>query len=346
MGNYDAKRIENQERLHSTLQDRSSTGRTRRWSHYKKSSLAVSKAFSRLEEDSLSVRIGECGGWLRFKACPSGCERRLAAASFCKARLCVLCQWRKSLVLYHQVHQIACKHIQHFKSDVPLLLTLTVPNVPSRDLKERIDLMQKSWHRLMNRAPVKRVCRAWFRSLEVTYNEARDDYHPHFHVLIFVPRNYFDKKYALYIERDRWLSMWQESTGLSEITQVDIRKVKKRQKRSSLASISAEVAKYATKPGDYIKARSDGLYEAKPRVVETLHRALKGRKLVALGGKFKDYQKALKQQDLEQADLVHIDESEKVCRCRICSSELLLELYRWHLNTRAYVQSQRPTIES
>ncbi len=70
----------------------------------------------------------------------------------------------------------------------------------------------------MNRNPVKRVCRSWFRALEITYNAERDDYHSHFHVLIMVSKAYFDYSRDLYIDRDVWLLMWQEVTGLPEIT--------------------------------------------------------------------------------------------------------------------------------
>ena len=45
--------------------------------------------------------------------------------------------------------------------------------------------MQKSWNRLLNRNPVKRIARSWFRGLEVTYDAERGDYHPHYHVLMY-----------------------------------------------------------------------------------------------------------------------------------------------------------------
>ena len=174
------------------LEDKSSTGKTRKWSTYKKQSLAVSDAYRKFEgAATFSKRMDECGGWLRFLACAKGHGLLLIAAIFCQCRLCPLCQWRRSLIIFHQVKQLACEHIKHYKSDVMLLLTLTVPNVKASNLKARITLMQKAWNRLMNRNPVKRVCRSWFRSLEITYNEYRDDYHPHFHVLLMVPKKLF-----------------------------------------------------------------------------------------------------------------------------------------------------------
>jgi len=327
----------------TVLNDKSSTGKPRKWSTYKKQALAVSDAYRKFEgAATFSKRMDECGGWLRFLACTKGHGLLLIAAIFCQCRLCPLCQWRRSLIIFHQVKQLACEHIKHYKSDVMLLLTLTVPNVKANDLKERITLMQRGWHKLMNRNPVKRVCRSWFRSLEITYNESRDDYHPHFHVLLMVPASYFKRDRNLYIERDEWLRMWQEVTGLPEITQVDIRKVKKLKKGDAITTVAAEIAKYATKPSDYVKATKDGLCEADAKVIEALHVAIRRRRLVAFGGEFKRYKQALKLAEVEDADMVKIDEQEKTCHCRVCESELLPQMYRWQIGLRQYVKTDLP----
>ncbi len=331
---------ESQQNVQKFLTDKSSTGKQRKWSQYKKRSLSVANAYRTFEgAASFSKRMAECGAWLRFLACPFGHGMLLVAAMFCQCRLCPLCQWRRSLIMFHQVKELAHEHIQHFKSDIPLLLTLTVPNVPASELSERIGLMQKSWHRLMNRNPVKRICRSWFRALEITYNAERDDYHPHFHVLVMVSKAYFDYSRDLYIDRDGWLRMWQEVTGLPEITQVDIRRVKKLRKGAAVESVAAEVAKYATKPGDYVRELPNGLCEANASVVEALHLALRRRRLVAFGGNFKEYRKQLKMQDVDEADMVHIREKEDTCQCRICQSDLIPEMYHWQIGLRKYIKN-------
>ena len=249
------------------LKDKGSTGKQRKWTQYKKQSLAVSTAYQTFEgAGTFSKRMEECGAWLRFLVCQSGHGMLLVAAIFCQCRLCPLCQWRRSLIMFHQVKELAHEHIKHYKSDIPLLLTLTVPNVSTNDLSERLGLMQESWNRLMKRRPVKRVCRSWFRALEITYNTSREDYHPHFHVLIMVSASYFQRDRDLYIDRDEWLRMWQEVTGIPEITQVDIRRVKKLRKGTAIESVAAEVAKYATKPGDYVRELPNGLCEANAKV--------------------------------------------------------------------------------
>jgi plasmid rolling circle replication initiator protein Rep len=331
----------NQDVDRKVLTDKSSTGKRRKWNQYKKRSLAVSNAYRTFEgAGTFSKRMEECGAWLRFLVCQAGHGMLLVAAIFCQCRLCPICQWRRSLIMFHQVRELAHEHIKHYKSDIPLLLTLTVPNVSANELSERLELMQKSWNRLMKRRPVKRVCRSWFRALEITYNANREDYHPHFHVLIMVPKNYFDKNYDLYIGRDEWLRMWQEVTGIPEITQVDIRRVKKLRKGTAIESVAAEVAKYATKPGDYVRELPNGLCEANAKVVEALHVVLRRRRLVAFGGKFKEYRKQLKMQDIDESDMVHISEKEEVCHCRICQSELVPEMYKWRLGLMEYTKCE------
>jgi len=196
--------------------------------------------------------------------------------------------------------------------------------------------MQHSLKKMMKRRGVKRAVRSWFRGLEITYNAERDDYHPHYHLLLLVPKAYFDHKRGLYIDQSTWLSMWQEATGMKEITQVDIRGAKKR-RNGAIESVSAEVAKYATKPSTYVNREPSGDFTANSEVVKTLHIALKGRRLVAFGGLFGQLRKELKLKDIEQANLVNITEDEKPCTCPVCESTLREELYRWNIGFKQYV---------
>lgn len=330
--------FKNQDRTGEILSDFSKSGLNRDWKRYKDQSLAVSAAYFPLQElMKYGEKLFSCGSYLHFKACPHGHIKKLVEAYFCRARGCPMCQWRKSLVMFHQVLELIHAHKAKYKSDIPLLLTLTVPNVSSAELKLMLDKMQKSWKKLSERKKFSQAIRSWFRSLEVTYNDKTNTFHPHFHILLLVPLHYFTRERGLYIHRDEWLSMWQEVTGLPEITQVDIRRVRKKSSRKPLEAIAAEVAKYATKPSSYIKESPEGLFEASGSVVETLHYALKGRRLVAFGGLFIDLRKALKQVDVEEADLVQITDEEKPCLCSICQSGLIDELYRWYSGIRQYV---------
>src|SRR5690625_5335160 len=97
----------------------------------------------------------------------------------------------------------------------------------------------------MQRKEVKQIVKGYARKLEITYNEERDDYHPHFHVLIAVDKNYFNNSWS-YIKRDRWLELWQQVTKKPSITQVDVRKV-----RNSKDNKVFENAKYSANESDY-----------------------------------------------------------------------------------------------
>lgn len=320
------------------LNDVSASGRNRPWVKHKLQSLGVADAYGFFEQlKKYAQRVSDCGSWLRFSSCQNGHYKRLLSASFCKCRLCVMCQWRKSLVIYHQVFKLIHEHRKSYSSDIPLLLTLTIPNPKSDELRKSLDDMQVAFKKLVDRRSFERAIRSWFKALEVTYNEEKNTYHPHFHVLLLVPKAYFDHGRGLYISQEQWLEMWRESTGIKEITQVDIRKVKKRSKHESVESISAEVSKYATKPSSYLKQTADGNFNAPPKVIKTLHYALRNRRLVGYGGLFAKLRKKLKLEDIEKASLINISEDEQVCTCPVCQSTLREELYSWNLGARGYI---------
>lgn len=137
-------------------------------------------------------------------------------------------------------------------------------------------------------------------------------YHPHFHVLIAVDKSYFTNN-RVYLSRDRWLELWQESTGDYSITQVDIRKFKKHQKGSEIN----EIAKYSAKDGDYL---------ASSEVFEVFYGALKGRRLLVFSGMFKDANDRFKKGELDK--YMKEDTTEYV----------YLILYQW--GEKTYIQKE------
>jgi plasmid rolling circle replication initiator protein Rep len=323
----------------SFLKDLKQSGKERPWRKNKLLSVAISDAYFLIDElKKYGTVVGSCGNYLKFGACTNVEHgKKLIEAYFCKARLCVTCQGRRSLLVRKEVLDLVHWHREKYSTDIPLLLTLTVVNVPGDELGRTIDHMNKALRRLMRRKVIKRSIRSWFRSLEITYNQERQDFHPHFHILLMVPRNYFDTRYDFYIPQQEWLRLWKASMRDDRITQIDIRTIKAR-KEGTLESLAAEVAKYATKPSDYIKEDSNGDLEASPLVVENLHYGIKGRRLIGYGGLFEKIRKEKKLTDLENADLVHIDEDGvvKQCSCKICGSTLLEELYHWEIGLRQY----------
>src|SRR5699024_4357140 len=116
-------------------------------------------------------------------------------------------------------------------------------------------------------------------------NEERDDYHPHFHVLIAVNKSYFNQA-TQYISRDRWLELWQQVTKNPLITQVDVRKV-----RSLKENRIFEIAKYSSKDSDYLQNL---------KVYELLYKSLESKLIIFLSGLNKEAMTKLKYGELEE----------------------------------------------
>ena len=70
------------------------------------------------------------------------------------------------------------------------------------------------------------------------------------------------------------MELWQEATGDSSITQVDVRK-----SRANNLKEVYELAKYSAKDSDYLISRP---------VFETFYKALKGKRFIVYGGLFSE----------------------------------------------------------
>lgn len=220
--------------------------------------------------------INECGDLLMFLSDFEMENKKLHKGSFCKNRFCPMCSWRMACKDSLKI-SILMEHLKKEGNKEFIFLTLTAPNVKGDKLEEEIRKYNKSFDKLMKRNEVKNIVKGYIRKLEVTYNsdmssKSYDTYHPHFHVVIAVDRSYFTSRN--YINRDRWLELWQETTGDSSITQVDVRK----SKANNLKEVY-ELAKYSAKDSDYLISRP---------VFETFYKALKGKRFIVYGGLFSE----------------------------------------------------------
>ncbi|MDA1937193.1 protein rep [Bacillus thuringiensis] len=216
----------------------------------------------------------DCGTFNQFISTSDKEKSKLIASNSCKNRFCPICAWRKAckdaMKIATMMEAIKLEEKKEF-----LFLTLTTPNIKGDAVRSEIDRFNKAFNKLFKRRNVARSIKGYIRKLEMTYNKERDDYNPHFHVLLCVDKNYFKRK-ELYIKQKEWLSMWREATDLPEITQVHIQKVELIREGNAVG----EIAKYSAK--DYEMATSQ-------EVFDVFYSALKSRQLVVYGGMFKDY---------------------------------------------------------
>ncbi|HDK3863256.1 TPA: protein rep [Staphylococcus aureus] len=227
--------------------------------------------------------VRECNTFLSFVADKTLEKKKLYKANPCKNRFCPMCAWRKArkdaLGLSLMMQYVKQEEQKEF-----IFLTLTTPNVTSEHLEDEIKHYNESFRRLSNRKHFKSIAKGYVRKLEITYNQKRDDYNPHFHVLIAVNKSYF-KDTKAYISQKEWLNLWRDVTGNSKITQVHVQKVKQNNNKELY-----EMAKYSGKDSDYL---------VNQKVFDAFYTALKGKQVLVYSGLFKDARKKLKNGELD-----------------------------------------------
>lgn len=235
--------------------------------------------------DTTLLNIKECNTFMLFVADKTLEHKKLHKANSCKNRFCPMCAWRKARKNALKI-SVLMQYLREEENKEFIFLTLTAPNVKAEELDDEIKHYNKSFQRLMQRKEVKNTVRGYVRKLEVTYNKERNDYHPHFHVILVVDKQYFNNKNQ-YIKRDRWLELWQQSTKNDLITQVDIRKVKQTDNKKEVS----EIAKYSAKDTDYLEDE---------KVFDTFYKSLSGKRLIVYSGLFKDASKKYENKELEK----------------------------------------------
>lgn len=296
----------------------------------KKFSERLVLSYIRLSEDNpeyfrKAQNVDSCGTSLEF-AKYSDDSFKLHRANFCRDRLCPMCAWRRSYKIFGQVSQI----MNLIENDYAFIfLTLTVRSCDGEDLSKLIDRMNKAWLRFIKYSRIKHICKGFFKGLEITYNAVSDCYHPHFHVIIAVPKAYFTHKD--YIKHDEWLELWRKAMRDPKILILDVRRVRDKKSTASgaefsksLGSAVAEVAKYAVKSSDYLFVNE----RLTDFCVYTFSESLKNRRLCAMGGCFLEAHKKLQLDDSEDGDLIHLDGEIR--------SDVALQIFKYGWSCGAY----------
>lgn len=261
--------------------------------------------------------ILECGSYLDLYFDDTLEKKKLNKANFCKNRFCPMCAWRQSKKDALKISVM----MEHMKKELNLdfiFLTLTAPNVKAENLNEEIKKYNKSFKKLSERKEFKKISRGYVRKLEITYNEERNDYHPHFHVIVVVNKSYF--KSRDYLSKKKFLKLWQECMNDDSISQVDVRRIDMNDKKSVL-----EIAKYGAKDSEYMHSQD---------VFDTFYKALKGKQIITYSGLFKELLKAYKDGLLDEYK--ELDLTEYVYK--IC--------YSWNYKYKNYIQMEMEKLSS
>lgn len=271
----------------------------------KEKALFLSDIYKKIGLNDKALKIRNCGDFLEFSQSRNS-EFKLTNANFCKARLCPMCAWRRSLKIYGQVSKIlnSLKDNGDYRY---LFLTLTLKNCIPEDLKDTLDLLMSAWNSFSRKKAFKQVVKGFYRALEITFNSDSGECHPHFHCILLVDKSYFNQS-RVYLSKRDWEDMWKLSLKVSYRPIVDVRAFKTTSDKTIEKSV-AEGAKYTIKDNDYLF--EDNELESIRRV-KILEESLLSRRLISMGGKFKELHKKLNLDDPENGDL--IDENQVIIK--------------------------------
>ena len=326
--NYTTKKKNYKETNIEVLKDINKNGKDNNWKERKESNLKLADSYKRLGFKKY-YRVVDCSTFLEFGVTKSS-NLKLLKANFCKVRLCPMCAWRRSLKIFGQVSKVM-DYVERNYNYRYIFLTLTVKNCYGEDLKDTLDLMTKSFNKLSERKAFKQAVKGYFRSLEITYNKKDNTYHPHFHLILAVNKNYFTDD-RTYLSQEKWTNLWKESLKVDYTPVVDVRRVKSKNK--DFGKVVAETAKYTVKADDYLIKDEDGKIdeELTDNVVKTLDKALHRKRLVSFGFIFKEIHKMLKLDDAEDGSLENTDNEDKL---RDDLTDIILR-YQWNIGIKNY----------
>ncbi|MDP4567433.1 protein rep [Bacillus safensis] len=330
---------------YSILQDKTATGKKRDWKGKKMRSSLMSSHYEGLEKrigapyyGKKAEKISNCAECLTFKREKETGRLKLYQAYFCKVRLCPMCAWRRSLkIAYH--NKLIVEEANRQYKPAWIFLTLTVKNVEGDQLRQTITDMMQGYRKLFQYKKVKTGTLGFFRALEITKNHKENTYHPHFHVLIPVKRNYFGKSY---IKQAEWTSFWKKAMKLDYTPIVHVQRVKgkkgidaeaiEKEVREAIEEQKAilEISKYPVKDTDVI--RGNEVTEENLDTVYYLDDALSARRLIGYGGILKEIHKELNLTDAEDGDLVRIEEDDDEV-----ANETFEVMARWHVGIKNYI---------
>lgn len=327
----------------TTLRDTRANGEEIDWQGKKSRSMLMARHHAAVDNLAKKAkRMFDCGNYLVFKMKDG--TLKLYQAYFCKVRLCPMCNWRRSLKIAFQNKRIIEVANQREKLKW-VFLTLTVRNCKGSELKQTMDDMMKAWNRFAGYVKFEKVAKGYFRTMEVTRNHDFKSnwygtYHPHFHVLLAVPTNYFGKNY---ITQKEWAELWGKAMKLDYTPIVHVKKVKPKKELAEMTEYDDELkelmalekaiyetSKYAVKDSDVI--RGDKVTGRNIETVVDLDKALSYKRLISYGGLLKEIHAELNLDDVENGDLIHVnDEQDEIANGAVDVMAF------WHIGLNDYV---------
>lgn len=281
------------------------------WDIHRFQSDCVRNLYRVIDRYDYAERIQHCSQRLLFSVThEDGRQRfRLQFARFCRVRHCPVCQWRRALSWVARFYRALPIILGDYPTAKFILLTLTIRNCPTTDLRVTLARMNRAFRRLTFRKDWPAL--GYVRSFEVTPALAPHDRssssspnrvytwcHPHFHALLMVPSGYFSGH--SYLSHDRWVKLWRECLQVNYDPIVDVRRVgRNKEDPQELIKAVKETLKYAVKPDHLL----DPIFLKE--ITQQLHKT----RSISLGGLIRKYISDSEPEDSELVSGEGLDDS-------------------------------------
>lgn len=148
-------------------------------------------------EDTSNI-IKSCGNLIRIAKCKNCKKEYFTSWIRCKSKYCPSCSKLKSQIWCARLMPIVKKHLEEGKFIFSANFTIKDGN----NLKEKLEVMKKAWRQINHEnKDFKDRFASGMRSLEVKIGENSNEWHPHYHTLIF--KDKYEKDYT-YLKK-AWL---------------------------------------------------------------------------------------------------------------------------------------------
>ena len=293
------------------------------WREKKTAARVMSSRLARLGYRGRAARMATCADYLIARKCPSCGRVESGTASYCRDRLCPVCSWRLSQRRFGEM----CNVLEALREGLikenchASMLTLTLRNCEPGQLGHTIEAMSKAWHNISRKVIMKSVV-GWARNLEITYNKARRDFHPHFHILLLW-RGEANVSGAFLREIT---AEWSAALGLDYKAIVNHEEAYKMIDGEKVeADIAGDMVSVILECTKYI-IKDSSLSKMPDELLDVFIQQVKGFRFVSYGKEIKKARAALgyKDETLEEDD-TPVDYSVKCS----CGSEMQSMLLRW-----------------
>lgn len=312
--------------------DRDKRGKDRSWAYRKQKNAEYAEelreVYHYLEAQGKNHFITEeklknvcsCGEVLMFRDSDEGLK--LEHALLCKDKMCPICSWRRSRKNGQIMRTVMSEFVNQYPTARYLHITLSAKNCKGQRLSEGFKELSDAWTRLKKYKKVEQNLLGFIRGTEVTYNQKRDDYNQHLHVLLAVKSTYFKNCYN-YIKQSEWRELWQRALKVDYLPVVHVQVVKEKETSEDFDDLDLkiskglfysilEVCKYPLKP---LNLPDDFDHNKKIQVLSYLVMGLYRKRQMGFGGEIKRIKRELEAQgkNLDEDDLIlSTDESEVI----------------------------------